>query len=157
MVSFAHMVAARGFYVAIVSTTVETRNPLGELEPGINLLGNILERFDNVADIYEPLSDGLSDRCFISKSYDATRYDILSQMRGILRFSHRTRREFRTEADYVCVRVCCFLFFLSFFLALLLCNSHFETAANDVLSLYERLTGQQLDMNISADTTDADA
>jgi hypothetical protein len=35
--------------------------------------------------------------------------------------------------------------------------SHFETAANDVLSLYERLTGEQLDMTISADTTDADA
>jgi Rab GDP dissociation inhibitor len=74
MVSFAHMVAARGFYVAIVSTTVESRNPLSEVEPGINLLGNILERFDNVADIYEPVSDGRTDRCFISKSYDATRY-----------------------------------------------------------------------------------
>ena len=55
----------------------------------------------------EPLTNGLEDGCFISKSYDAT--------------------------------------------------SHFETAANDVLSLYERLTGTQLDMNINADsTTDED-
>lgn len=32
-------------------------------------------------------------------------------------------------------------------------TSHFETAANNVLSLYERLTGTQLDMNINADST----
>ena len=39
---------------------------------------------------------------------------------------------------------------------LLLSCSHFETAANDVLSLYERITGEQLDMTISADTTQDD-
>jgi Rab GDP dissociation inhibitor len=60
-------------------------------------------RFDSVSDLLAPLSDGTGDKCFISKSYDAT--------------------------------------------------SHFETAANDVLSLYERITGEQLDMTISADTT----
>ena len=32
-------------------------------------------------------------------------------------------------------------------------TSHFETAANDVLSLYERITGTQLDMTINADST----
>jgi Rab GDP dissociation inhibitor len=35
-------------------------------------------------------------------------------------------------------------------------TSHFETAANDVLSLYERITGTQLDMTISADSTTDD-
>lgn len=30
-------------------------------------------------------------------------------------------------------------------------TSHFETAANDVLSLYQRITGTELDMTISAD------
>lgn len=44
MVSFAHNVAAAGRYIAIVSTTVETNNPIGELEPGFKLLGNIMER-----------------------------------------------------------------------------------------------------------------
>jgi hypothetical protein len=34
--------------------------------------------------------------------------------------------------------------------------SHFETAANDVLSLYFRVTGTELDMSISADTTQED-
>ncbi len=34
--------------------------------------------------------------------------------------------------------------------------SHFETAADDVLSLYKRITGTELDMNISADMTEDD-
>lgn len=36
-------------------------------------------------------------------------------------------------------------------------TSHFETAADDVLSLYTRITGAVLDMNISADMNDEDA
>jgi Rab GDP dissociation inhibitor len=103
VVSASHMVAARGWFIAIVSTTVETSNPFAELTPGLNLLGPIAERFDSVQNLVEPVSDGTGDKCFISRSYDAT--------------------------------------------------SHFETAANDVLSLYERITGEQLDMSISADTT----
>lgn len=66
----------------------------------------VFVRFDAVSDLFEPVDDGRSDRCFISKSYDAT--------------------------------------------------SHFETASDDVLSLYQRLLGEQLDMNINADTTETD-
>ena len=44
MVSFAHNVASNGKYIAIVSTTVETTNPINELAPGFNLLGKIIER-----------------------------------------------------------------------------------------------------------------
>ncbi len=44
MVSFAHNVASSGKYIAIVSTTVETANPIAELAPGFNLLGKITER-----------------------------------------------------------------------------------------------------------------
>eukprot|EP01039_Chlorochromonas_danica_P008273 gene8273-9122_t len=101
MVSFAHMVASPGKYIAIASTTAQTNDPVSELTPAFNLLGKILERFDSVSDLLEPVSDGADDHCYISKSYDAT--------------------------------------------------SHFETAANDVLSLYKRITGQELDMTISAD------
>ncbi len=36
-------------------------------------------------------------------------------------------------------------------------TSHFETAADDVLSLYRRITGTEIDMNISADFNDEDA
>jgi len=103
VVSNAHMVAAKGRYIAIVSTTVETQRPQNEINPGLALLGSILERFDSVSDLRAPIGDGTRDKCFISCSYDAT--------------------------------------------------SHFETAASDVLSLYERITGEQLDMSISADTT----
>lgn len=101
MVSFAHNVASQGKYIAIASTTVETSNPIQELAPGFSLLGKVLERFDSVSDLYEPVADGRADNCYISRSYDAT--------------------------------------------------SHFETAANDVLSLYQRITGTALDMTISAD------
>jgi Rab GDP dissociation inhibitor len=104
MVSFAHNVASAGKYIAIVSTTVETANPIQELTAGFNLLGKIIERFDTVSDLLEPVSDGAHDKCYISKSYDAT--------------------------------------------------SHFESCANDVLSLYQRITGTELDMNISADMTE---
>lgn len=37
-----------GKFIAIASTTVETSNPLQELEPAIRLLGNYIERFDSV-------------------------------------------------------------------------------------------------------------
>ena len=43
-VSFAHNVAAKGHYIAMVSTTVETSNPEEELKPGIDLLGPVLEK-----------------------------------------------------------------------------------------------------------------
>lgn len=72
MVSFAHMVAAKGKYIAIVSTTVETENPLQEVQPGIDLLGPVIARFNDVTALQEPLGDGTDDRCFISASYDAT-------------------------------------------------------------------------------------
>lgn len=106
MVSSAHSVSSAGKYIAIVSTTVETKNPIAELEAGIKLLGRIVERFDKVSDLRAPVSSGKQDNCYISQSYDAT--------------------------------------------------SHFETAANDVLDLYYRITGEHLDMNISADSTQED-
>lgn len=106
MVSSAHAVAAPGKYIAIVSTLVETSNPVAEIEPGLALLGKIMERFDSVSDLRAPVGDGKADNSFISRSYDAT--------------------------------------------------SHFETAANDVLDLYTRITGEKLDMTISADTANDD-
>ena len=42
--SFAHHVAAQGYYIAIVSTKVETSNPEQELKPGLDLLGGIKEK-----------------------------------------------------------------------------------------------------------------
>lgn len=71
MVSASHNVCAANHYVAIVSTTVETSNPMAEIEPGLKLLGSIKQRFDAVADLYHPVQSGKENGCFISKSYDA--------------------------------------------------------------------------------------
>lgn len=106
MVSYAHNVSSNGKFIAIVSTTVETNNPIAELEPGFALLGKIMERFDAVSELSEPIGDGVEDGCFISNSYDAA--------------------------------------------------SHFENTAQDVLSLYSRITNEELDMTISADMNDDD-
>jgi len=95
-VSYSHNVAANGKYIAIVSTTVETSNPVGELDPALAILGPIDEKFPSVYDTYEPLDDGTKNKVFISKSYDAL--------------------------------------------------SHFETAGQDVLDMYKRITGKNLDL-----------
>ena len=43
-VSYTHNVASKGFFLAMVSTTVETADPEKELEPGLDLLGPIEEK-----------------------------------------------------------------------------------------------------------------
>lgn len=71
-VSSTHNVTAKGFYVALVATNVETDNPEAELEPGLKLLGTITEKFLTISDLYEPTVDGKDNNIFISRSYDAT-------------------------------------------------------------------------------------
>lgn len=58
MVSFAHAVCAKGLYIAMVSTTVETANPEQEIQPALELLGPILEQFTSITDMYAPIDDG---------------------------------------------------------------------------------------------------
>ncbi|KAG7496579.1 rab GDP dissociation inhibitor beta-like [Solea senegalensis] len=91
MVSFAHNVASQGKYIAIVNTTVETKNPEAELKPGLDLLGPIKKKFVTVSDLYEPTDRGTESQIFISRSYDATTHfettcddikDIYSRMTG---------------------------------------------------------------------------
>ncbi|KRX58304.1 Rab GDP dissociation inhibitor alpha [Trichinella sp. T9] len=72
MVSYTNMVAAKDWYVAIVSTTVETNSPESELLPGLQLLGSITQKFVSISDLMEPINDGRTSQVFISKSYDAT-------------------------------------------------------------------------------------
>ena len=43
-VSYSHQVAAKNFFVASVSTYVETSTPEKELQPGIDLLGPVEEK-----------------------------------------------------------------------------------------------------------------
>ena len=74
MVSSAHNVCPKGYYIAIVSTIAErdSNNHL-ELQPGLDRLGKIEEQFmGSPIPLYEPIEDGTKDNVFISKSYDAT-------------------------------------------------------------------------------------
>ncbi|KAF1987409.1 rab GTPase activator [Aulographum hederae CBS 113979] len=74
VVSSAHNVCPKGYYIAIVSTIAESSaNHHLELQPGFERLGRIEEKFMGPAiPLYEPLESGMNDGVFISKSYDAT-------------------------------------------------------------------------------------
>jgi Rab GDP dissociation inhibitor len=74
MVSWAHNVCPKGYYIAIVSTIAETdANHHLEIQPGLDRLGKIEEKFMGPPiPIYEPLESGANDNIFISKSYDAS-------------------------------------------------------------------------------------
>ncbi|MEJ1284456.1 hypothetical protein NN561_015441 [Cricetulus griseus] len=54
MISFAHNVAAQGKYIAIVSTTVETKEPEKEIRPALELLEPIEQKFVSISDLFVP-------------------------------------------------------------------------------------------------------
>lgn len=99
MVSWAHCIASKDKYVAIVSTTVESGQPEAEIQPALNLLGPILEKFVQVSDYYVPNEQQPADNVHITTSYDPT--------------------------------------------------SHFEDASAEVLSMWKRITGEDLDLTVT--------
>jgi len=60
-VSSSHAVCAKGLYIAMISTTVETDKPELEIRPALDLLGNIQEMFVKIHTLYEPTDDGKKD------------------------------------------------------------------------------------------------
>jgi Rab GDP dissociation inhibitor len=72
LISYTHQVAAKGWFIGMVSTTVETDNPENEIKPGLDLMGPIEQKFISITDYYEPTDKGLESQIFISESYDAT-------------------------------------------------------------------------------------
>jgi len=56
----------------MISTTVETQNPEEEIQPALDLLGNILHSFTTIQPLYIPTNNPQEDGIFISNSYDAT-------------------------------------------------------------------------------------
>lgn len=97
VISASHNVCSKGKYIAIASTTVETKNPEAELEPAFKVLGSVLEKFTYVSPNMVPKEDGTKTKIFISSSYDAT--------------------------------------------------SHFETTCEDVIDIYKRVTGKDVDLS----------
>lgn len=70
--SYAHQVAAKGWFVAMVSTMVEGTQPENEIKPGLDLLEPIAQKFVTISDYMEPTDNGVDSQIFISESYDAT-------------------------------------------------------------------------------------
>merc|ERR1712194_490451 len=71
MVSSAHCVSAKGKYIAIVSTTVETDKPSEEIKPALRLLGAIQHIMCTVSTLFVPADAG-EDGVYVTSSYDAT-------------------------------------------------------------------------------------
>lgn len=105
-VSSNHAVCAKGLYIAMISTTVETDKPELEIRPALDLIGDVLEMFVKIHTMYESTDNGKKDNLYVTKSYDA--------------------------------------------------QSHFESASEDVLALYEAITGEKLDLNIEATEDEED-
>lgn len=61
MVSSSHAVCAKGLYIAMISTVVETDKPELEIRPALDLIGDILEMFVQIHPFYEPTDDGRKD------------------------------------------------------------------------------------------------
>ncbi|ABN67668.2 Secretory pathway GDP dissociation inhibitor [Scheffersomyces stipitis CBS 6054] len=72
VVSDVHCVVPKGYYLAIVSTIIETDAPHIELEPAFKLLGPRIDTLMGITEIYEPINDGTADGIYISKSYDSS-------------------------------------------------------------------------------------
>ena len=70
--SSSHNVCPPGFYLAQISTIVETANPEAEIAPALALLSGVLEKFVSISNSYEPLTDGSEDGIFISRSMDSS-------------------------------------------------------------------------------------
>ncbi|XP_034023474.1 rab GDP dissociation inhibitor alpha-like [Thalassophryne amazonica] len=74
VVSFAHNVASDGMYIATVSTTAETRNPDKEVQPALELLEPIMQKFVSISNLLVPNDDGSRSQVVCVCSYDATNH-----------------------------------------------------------------------------------
>uniref|UniRef100_A0A8C7WLS8 Rab GDP dissociation inhibitor n=1 Tax=Oryzias sinensis TaxID=183150 RepID=A0A8C7WLS8_9TELE len=74
VVSYGHSVASDGLYIATVSTTAETITPEKEVQPGLELLEPILQKFVTVNNLLVPNEDGRKSQIFVSRSYDGANH-----------------------------------------------------------------------------------
>ncbi|XP_076614293.1 rab GDP dissociation inhibitor beta [Chaetodon auriga] len=109
VVSYAHNVASDGVYIATVSTTVETNNPEKEVQPGLELVEPIMQKFVSVCNLLVPNEDGKKSQIFVSRSYDATNHfetecedikDMYHRITGAeLNFGRSQRHQSHTSDD----------------------------------------------------------
>ncbi|ODV85392.1 hypothetical protein CANARDRAFT_28187 [[Candida] arabinofermentans NRRL YB-2248] len=70
VISNSHNVTNKGYYLAIISTIIETDKPHLELESAFKIIGNTKDVLMGIAELYESLNDGTENNIYISKSYD---------------------------------------------------------------------------------------
>ena len=61
VLNYTHCVVKKGYYLAIISTMVETKDPTAELKPAFDIIGDVLETFITISDLYEPVDTSFSD------------------------------------------------------------------------------------------------
>merc|ERR1712031_18857 len=72
-VSDIHQVCKKGFWIAVVSTGVETNDPKAELQHAWDVIGKPCEVFMTVSDLYEPSNRGQpADGIYVTETLDAT-------------------------------------------------------------------------------------
>lgn len=94
LVSHTHSVAAKGWFIAMVSTTVETDNPEAEIKPGLDLLGAYKKKFVTISDYFEPTDLGTESQIFISTTYDATTHFETTCLDVVNIFKRGTKEDF---------------------------------------------------------------
>eukprot|EP00998_Keelungia_sp_KM082_P010741 NODE_6942_length_613_cov_46.053498_g6919_i0.p3 GENE.NODE_6942_length_613_cov_46.053498_g6919_i0~~NODE_6942_length_613_cov_46.053498_g6919_i0.p3 ORF type:complete len:112 (+),score=28.62 NODE_6942_length_613_cov_46.053498_g6919_i0:252-587(+) len=97
--SYVHKVCPEPFFLAMVSTTVETNNPEQEIEPGLKLLGPIMDKFLSVTDMYEPTDSGAESKLFISRSMDASTHFEAASSDILSLFKRITGRDYDPEGE----------------------------------------------------------
>jgi Rab GDP dissociation inhibitor len=74
---------------------VETDDPVSELKPAFEIIGDVLETFVTISDLWEPIDNEFKDGVFVTSSFDAV--------------------------------------------------SHFEGDTDDVLNIFKKITGKDID------------
>ena len=73
VVGSGHLVAPKGKYIVICSTTVETADPIAELAPALKIIGGtFLKRFNHITERFVPATSGNMNGCYMTNSLDAT-------------------------------------------------------------------------------------
>jgi len=70
VLNYTHCVVKKGYYLAIISTMVETSDPTSELKPAFGIIGDVLETFITISDLYEPIEENVTDNIFVTTSFD---------------------------------------------------------------------------------------
>ena len=99
--NFTHCVCKKGYYLAIISTVAETDKPIEEISLAMDVVGPVLETFDKVSDLYEPIDTTFKGNVYITSSFDS--------------------------------------------------QSHFENDTDNVIEIYEKITGAKLDLTLEDD------